>query len=96
MAARRAVISLLILILLLLCANIINVDEDKKKADILNDLLKKKGISILHQNVRGLLYNMPSIKELTFLNKDIDILTLSETHISTDEDNDNLYIRIQF
>ena len=43
------------------------------------------------QNVRGLLYNKPAIEELTFSNKDIDVLTLSETHISTDEDNDNLY-----
>lgn len=91
MAASRAVMSLLILVLLLLCVNIINVDEDKKKADVLKDLLKKKGVSILHQNVRGLLYNKPAIEELTFSNKDIDVLTLSETHISTDEDNDNLY-----
>lgn len=92
MAARRAVMSLLFFILLILCVNIINVDEGKKRADILKDLLKKKGVSILHQNVRGLLYNKPAIEELVFSNKEIDVLTLSETHISAEENHDFFHL----
>lgn len=87
-AARRAVM-LLILILLLFCTNVQTVGNEKKND--LKDFLRKKGISILHQNVRGLLNNFTAIEELISTSQKIDVLTLSETHISTTEDNEKLY-----
>lgn len=57
----------------------------------LEAFLRKKGISVLHQNVRGLLNNFTAIEELFSSNKNIDVLTLSETHICNSEDNDKLY-----
>ena len=96
MVMRRAVMSLLILILLLLCVNVdvVNVD-DRKRDGALGNFLRQKGISLLHQNVRGLLHNFTAIEELLYTNKDIDILTLSETHICATEDNDKLYHHVQ-
>ena len=92
MAVRRAVMSLLFLILLLLfvSVDVVNVDN-RKRDDALGNFLRQKGISLLHQNVRGLLHNFTAIEELLYTNKDIDILTLSETHICAAEDNDKLY-----
>ena len=77
---------LLFLVLILFCVDIKSVDDKKKS------FLNQKGISLLHQNVRaGLLHNFTAIKELLFTHKDIDILTLSETHICVAQDNDKLY-----
>ena len=50
-------------------------------SDALTRFLNQKGISLLHQNVREFFQNFTAIKELLFTHKDIDILTLSETHI---------------
>ena len=74
----------------LFCVGVVNVD-DRKKNDTLKNFLNQKGVSLLHQNVRGLLHNFTAIEELLYTHKNIDILTLSETHICVAEDNDKLY-----
>lgn len=55
----------------------------------LKNLLSKRGIKIFHLNVRGLLNNIDQIGILLHDFKDIDILTLSEIHITKDSYNDN-------
>ena len=91
MAERRIAVSLLLLILLLFCTGVESVDDKKKSDDTLRSLLNQKGVSILHQNVRGLLHNFTDIEQLLYTHKDIDIYTLSETHICAEEDNEKLY-----
>ena len=52
----------------------------------LHDMLSKKGLSILHQNIRGLLANKDNVcRVLDYFHK-IQILSLSETHLSTDDE----------
>ena len=51
----------------------------------LKSLLRNRGLSILHQNVRGLSSNFDLISEI-LENNNIDILTLSETHIKPSDD----------
>ena len=65
------------------------VDVENKNE--LKELLTRKGCSILHQNVRGLLNNFASVEELVSSNQKIDVLTLSETHITPSQSNDKLY-----
>ena len=48
-----------------------------------------RGIKIFHQNVSGLLTNIDKVKILLRDFKNIDLLTLSETHINDDIYNDN-------
>ena len=45
---------------------------------------QSKGMKILHQNIRGLLSNLSALQEFFDRHKNIDIMTLSETHINTD------------
>ena len=71
------------------CVDIKVADEEKK--NVLKELLKRNGYSILHQNVRGLLNNFVAVEELISSNQNIDVLTLSETHISASQSNDKLY-----
>ena len=56
-------------------------------------LTGKKGVHIFHQNIRGLLTNFNKIQSFFCLYKNIDILTLSETHILSQgyNDDDSLY-----
>ena len=58
-----------------------------------SNFLKSKGMSIVHQNITGLLSNFHSLQELLFSHENVNILTLSETHIIDDtfNDNNNLY-----
>ena len=79
----------LLLILCMFCVNVEAVDVEKKNK--LKELLTRKGCSMLHQNVRGLLNNFASVEELVSSNQKIDVLTLSETHISPSQNNDKLY-----
>ena len=48
----------------------------------LGNLLKVKGLSMFHQNVRGLFSNKPYIEYIMDNHNNIDIITLSETHIA--------------
>ena len=63
-------------------ANVELADFEKK--NVLKEFLTRKGCSILHQNVRGLLNNFTTVEELISSNQNIDVLTLSETHITAE------------
>ena len=84
--------------LLLVCGDIelhpglTNTDIEKLHVEELSNLLRHRGIKIFHQNVRGLLTNIDKVKIFRDF-KNIDILTLSETHINDDTyyDNAKLY-----
>ena len=52
----------------------------------LHDLLSKKGLSILHQNIRGLLANKDNVCRVLDDFHKIQILSLSETHLSSDDE----------
>ena len=52
----------------------------------LQDMLSKKGLSILHQNIRGLLANKDNVCRVLDDFHKIEILSLSETHLSTDDE----------
>ena len=49
-------------------------------------LLLKKGLSLLHQNVRGLFKYFDLVLDLLGNNNAISIFSLSETHIRTTEE----------
>ena len=53
--------------------------------------MRQRAINILHQNIRGLLSSFTNICKLIDTHKNIDILTLSETHICNEENIDELY-----
>ena len=84
----------LICLLILLCGDVERCPgpNDRCLPELI-DLLKSRGISMLHQNVRGLFTNLQSVQEILHDFETIDILTLSETHINTNtfNDEDNLY-----
>ena len=65
-----------------------STDTEKLHIEELSNLLKHRGIKIFHQNVRGLLTNIDKVKIFRDF-KNIDILTLSETHINDDIYNEN-------
>ena len=87
--AGKMVMSLIFLILFIFSANVELADFEKK--NVLKKFLTRKGCSILHQNVRGLLNNFTTVEELISSNQNIDVLTLSETHITASQSNDKLY-----
>ena len=84
-----------LLLLLLVCGDIeshrgpTNADVEKLHIEELSNLLKHRGIKIVHQKVRGLLTNIDKVKILFRDFKSIDIPTLSETHINDNTCNDN-------
>ena len=84
-----------LLLLLLACGDIeshrgpTNADVEKLHIEELSNLLKHRGIKIVHQKVRGLLTNIDKVKILFRDFKSIDIPTLSETHINDNTCNDN-------
>lgn len=49
----------------------------------LENLCKQKGFSLLHQNMRGLFSNKRYIEYILNFHNNVDIITLSETHISS-------------
>eukprot|EP00112_Aurelia_sp_Birch-Aquarium-sp1_P013942 Seg2983.1 transcript_id=Seg2983.1/GoldUCD/mRNA.D3Y31 product="hypothetical protein" protein_id=Seg2983.1/GoldUCD/D3Y31 len=86
--SRRSLFALLIL----MCGNVepcpgpINQQNCSRNIPELNTLLQKRGLKILHQNVRGLFTNMAYISEIFESFRGINILGLSETHIDQKRD----------
>ena len=62
--------------------------EDLQQYDTLdlNEFSSRKGLKILHQNIRGLLTNKHSICQILDVLKNFHILSLSETHLSADDE----------
>ena len=82
-SSRRSLINLLIL----MCEDIQSCPgpQDQGFVPELNTLVNHHGLTILHQNIRGLFSNKHYITELLQNFDGIDILLLSEMHI-TDQD----------
>ena len=72
-------------ILLLLCGDIEKCPGPDRVNPELQKVLSTKGMKIFHQNTRGLWVNFLNVTELLTNFCNIDILTLSETHVNKDE-----------
>ena len=66
--------------------------DSTHKLPELRNLLSKKGLKILHQNIRGLTTNKQLICEILESFSNIDIFSLSETHMN---ENSNAQAHIQ-
>ena len=53
--------------------------------------MNKKGLKILHQNVRGFFCNLLLLQKFMFTHNQIDIFCCTETHIKEHENIENLY-----
>ena len=89
---RRSLVSYLCL-LIFLCGDIETCPGPLQSYRIpeLDSLLQQTGMSILHQNVRGLFSNKVYIENLIENYKNIDIFTLSETHIDKKSASSDIY-----
>jgi len=76
----------LLFILLIACGD---VEVCPGPVDPMTDFTNMRGIKIVHQNIRGLFNNIGSLTLLLEKYKHIDIITLSETHITSDSWNEN-------
>ena len=57
----------------------------------LDKYFKSRGLKILHQNIRGLICNLPFLQHFISSYEQTDILALTETHIDKDTSNVSLY-----
>ena len=75
----------MLLLLILLCGDIETQPgpESLSRAQF-QTFLSRKGLKIIHQNIRGLESNFEMLQEFVTSLKKIDIISLSETHL-TDE-----------
>ena len=71
-----------LLLLLLLLAGDVEVQPGPTYSD-LGELLSHKGFSVLHQNIRGLDGKKDLLADMLFQHKNVNILSLSETFLST-------------
>ena len=76
------------LMLLMLCGDI-EICPGPSVNPIMDRLLNAKGVNLCHQNIRGLLTNFAKVESLIGIYNNMDILTLSETHITSHAGNDN-------
>ena len=72
-----------LLFLLLISCGDIEICPGPIVNDPMVDFTSSRGIKIVHQNVRGLSTNLDKLKYVIEKYKNIDIITLSETHISS-------------
>ena len=61
-------------------------NQQQYKLPELTELLARKGLKILHQNIRGLLAHKQNLCHILGDFKGIHILSLSETHLAADEE----------
>ena len=71
-------------VLILLGGDIETLPGPERQNKEINSLLRKRGLKLFHQNVRGLLSNKSMIDEVLQSFGKIDLLSLSETHLSTE------------
>ena len=74
-------------LLLLLCGDIETCPGAVQNYVELQELLKVKGFSLLHQNIRGLMGKKDLASDLLFTHNNINILSLSETLLTSESDN---------
>ena len=69
--------------LLLLLSGTVEINPGPSSIEDLNEVLNLKGIKIIHQNIRGLFGKRAILQ--TLFNRQKCILTLSETHMTTND-----------
>ena len=83
------------MLLLLICSDIESQtgpnNESISRSDF-QQFLCCKGIKVAHQNIRGIISNFDILQEFLLSHKNIDVLTISETHLSDDTHNSSLKI----
>ena len=83
------------MILILLCGDVERLPGPNSLTidEMASQFLQNKGISIFHQNIGGLYQNFIQLQHMLSLHPEINILTISETHIveNSHMDNDSLY-----
>ena len=86
MAATRLAVCILLLLLSFGSAETFILNSNKYKDSLTRSGFKRflngKGLKLTHQNIRGLNHNFDLLQELVSEHNNIDILSLSETHIS--------------
>ena len=82
----------LTLILLLMCGDVESCPGPESN-DCMKTITSMRGIKLFHQNIRSLFHNFTNLSVIFERYKGIDIMTLSETHITSDtfNDDDTLY-----
>ena len=80
-----------LVLMLLMCGDIESCPGPQQ--DCLAEFLNNRGLKMFHQNVRGLFSNFVNIQELLNRSNRMDILSLSEIHITEGghDDNDSLF-----
>ena len=68
--------------LLLICGDIESCPGPAHHINEMDMLCKSKGMKLFHQNIRGIFTNFNGLCELFDSNQNIDVMTLSETHLS--------------
>ena len=76
----------LLCLLLIICGDVETCPGPVNTTSFLSNL---KGMHIYHQNIRGLFTNFTKVQSFFATHKNVDILTLSETHIHSHNFNDN-------
>ena len=75
--------------LMLMCGDVKSCPgPDHYNIEELHNLCKQRGLVFVHQNIRGLSSNFESLCALIDSHPNIDVITLSETHLSRDENID--------
>ena len=78
-----------VLLFLLLPGSAVSLSQSDEKLS--NEFMNKKGLKILHQNVRGFFCNLLLLQKFMFTHNQIDIFCCTETHIKEHENIENLY-----
>ena len=74
----------MLLLLLILCGDIEPHPGPQQltREEFQRHFLTNKGMKIAHQNIRGIISNFDMLQEFISTHSGIDILSLSETHLS--------------
>ena len=76
----------ILLMLLILCGDIESQPGRNQftREEFQQKFLSGKGLKIVHQNIRGILSNLDTLEEFITSHSNIDIISLSETHLNDD------------
>ena len=76
----------ILLMLLILCGDIESQPGPNQftREEFQPKFLSGKGLKIVHQNIRGILSNLDTLEEFITSHSNIDIISLSETHLNDD------------
>ena len=76
--------TVMFMLMLLISGNVENcLPEERYVIKELQKICKQRGLSFIHQNIRGLQSNFEGL-QATLANHNIDVITLSETHLTNE------------